>query len=76
MRDQSRAVVNVNRQQAQPPDLGSKIFWLVPGLTHCGLLVMTRHIVPFDTVSVEIIEDAQTGLQWVISHYQIQYCVQ
>ena len=47
----------------------SDFFWLVSGLTHCGLLVMTRHIVPFDTVSVEIIEDAQTGLECVIMRY-------
>ena len=50
----------------------SDFFWLVAGLTHCGLLVMTRHIVPFDTVSVEIVEDAQTGLK-LNGHYQIQY---
>jgi len=37
---------------------------LVSGLTDRGLLVMAGHVVPLDAVSVEIVEDGETGL-WV-----------
>ena len=35
---------------------------LVSGLTDRGLLVMAGHVVPLDAVSVEIVEDGETGL--------------
>ena len=34
---------------------------LVVGFTDGGLLVMAGHIVPLDSVSVEIVEDSQTS---------------
>ena len=35
---------------------------LVSGLTDRGLLVVAGHVVPLDAVSVEIVEDGETGL--------------
>lgn len=36
--------------------------FLVPGLTDGGFLMMAGHVVPLDTVSVEIVEDGEAGL--------------
>ena len=63
-----------NRQRPPPPIPGrytyvplvarfSDFICLVPWLAHGGLLVMTSDIVPFDTVSVEIVQDTKTGLK-------------
>ena len=38
--------------------------FLGPGLTHSRFLVMTGYIVPLDTVSIEIVENTETGLEY------------
>jgi len=35
---------------------------LAPRLADCGLLVVAGHVVPLDAVSVEVVQDAKTGL--------------
>ena len=45
---------------------------LVSGLTDRGLLVMAGHVVPLDAVSVEIVEDGETGLGARQSYKEVQ----
>jgi len=45
------------------PRLAGWLAGLIPGLTDGGLLMMAGNIVPLDPVSVEIVEDGETGLR-------------
>jgi len=44
-------------------------FYLISGLTHGGFLVVAGNVMPFDSVSVEVIQDSKTGLLmgWVFT---------
>jgi len=34
-------------------------YWLLPWLTDCGLPVVAGHIVPFDSIGIEVVENSQ-----------------
>lgn len=36
---------------------------LGPGFTDCGFLVVASHVVPFDAISVEVVQDSEAGFR-------------